>query len=262
MKKIFTLYWKPVSAALLLAITATIVTFFVDYLYEDKYLSLETLNSVISITTALLLFGIAWTVHQRYNASQQSIDKKADKVYGLIASLQSVSLTILHNEVGQKKEKNIFNIRPTRTKQHTRIDEILSLKNNKHYFHPNILDIYEDLVAQSTDIFMPVHIANEIKDKFDITNMFSIDVENYDIKKHDTIVCASKVPRSRISLYTDTIKNRQQVPKKVITKYNGNDVCADDLIKKLYEIHEKSVEWLKKNARYAFDDLNIDNNTN
>lgn len=135
------------------------------------------------------------------------------------------------------------------------------MKNNKHYFHPNILDIYEDLVAQSTDIFMPVTVADEIKEKFDIKDISSVGTEKYNPANHNMIVCASRVHNSRISLYTDRIKNRQQIPEKIITKYNGNDVCADDLIKNLYEIHKKSVDWLKKNVRYAFDDLNIDGNT-
>lgn len=262
MKTIFARYWKTIIVAIIIVFITAVLAWFIDNKFEDNSLSLQTLTSVASLLTSILLFSAVWTLHQRYNASQQTIDKKSEKVLGLVQLLQSVSLTIRYFQEKPELGNEIFNIRPTRDKQKKTInDSIFGNKDikNRHYFHQDVMELYGEIVAQSTDIFMPASIAKIIRDRFDIKDMFAMETEELkNIKNNDLIIYASRIPDSKMALYVNMIDNPQETAKKVVARYNNVFVSADNIITSLCDIHREATKWLKKNSPYVLDDLNIE----
>lgn len=261
MKMIFARYWQAILVAFIMAAVIVALAWFIDNEYEDDFMSLQTVASVASLLTSLLLFGAAWTLHQKYSGSQQVIDKKTEKVLDLIRLLQSVSLTVQYYKEKPENSNEVFNIKPITDKQDKGINEaILGDKNikNKHYFHESVMELYQDIITQSTDIFTPTTIADIVREKLDIENMFSIEPQEYkNVQKNDFVVFVRKISNSKTAMYSDMLENPHEKPQKVVSKYNGVDVSVDTLMQNIRDIHKEATKWLKKNSPYVLDDLSI-----
>lgn len=258
MKMIFARYWQALLVAFIMAAVTVVLSWLIDNGYKNDFMSLQTMASIASLLTSLLLFGAAWTLHQKYSGSQQVIDRKTEKVLDLIRLLQSVSLTVQYYKEKPENSNEVFNIKPIKDKG---INEaILGYKNinNKHYFHESVMELYQDIITQSTDIFIPTAIVDIVREKLDVESMFSIELQEYkNVQKNDFIVFVRKISNSKIAMYSDMIENPHEKPQKVVSKYNGIDVSIDTLMQNIRDIQKEATKWLKKNSPYVLDDLNI-----
>ena len=255
-------YIKAIIIALLASLVILIVSILIDNIIELDWLSLQTVSSVAGTATAILLFGITWSLHQHFSASQQTIDKKANKVLDLVALLQNIQLEIRYDE--KQGYGYTYGLRPAVDKLTKSVNEYtIKDKNsvtNKHYFDESVIQIYQELSRLAENIFMPKNISKLILDELDMKSMFALDgVNRKNVKYYDLVIYAKKVPRSNFSHFEEILeeKDSSKPSDKVVSSYNDSPVSADQLIGSLYSIHECAMAWLEKNSPYVIDDLNI-----
>lgn len=221
-----------------------------------------TLSNVVSILSAILLFGVSLLAYQKFNASQQTTDKKAEKVFELIQCLQEIRLTAIYT-VSPGRSNSVFDIRPVSDKKVEKpINKMIfrdkSKENNPHYFDESVTNVYQDLVTLSEDIFMPKNIAEKIRSSFDIEGMFSINTKPYkDVNNYELVIYARRTRNSNLSLYSNLIEDPVVTPQKVITDFNSKPVDANKLIKDIRSINKLAHKWIKENSPYVISDLNV-----
>ena len=224
--------------------------------------NVSVLSNVVSVLSAVLLFGISLLAYQKFNASQQTTDKKAEKVFELIQCLQEIRLTAVYN-VSPSRSNSVFDIRPVSDKKTKKsVNEAIfkdkSKEKSPHYFDRSVLNIYQELVTLSEDIFMPKNISKKIQNNFDIEGMFSIETKPYaDVNNNELVIYAQKTRNSNLALYTNLLEDPSVAPEKVISSFNNAPVSADKLIKDIRSINKLAFKWIKENSPYVINDLNI-----
>lgn len=246
----------------ILLLSALSVAVFVFVANDDARVSaVGTLSSIVSILSSLLLFGISLFAYQKFNSSQRTIDKKAEKVFELLRLLREIRLTAVHS-ISDVEHSESFNIRPLNIKKPKEplaksIFNDKSKEDNPQYFDESMLGVYKDLISLSEDIFMPKSISKKIQDGFDIEGIFSISTTPYeDVKNYELVIYADRVRESKLSLYTSVLNGRP-TPKKVLSSFNSKPVNVDKFIGDIRSVNKLARKWIKENSPYTIDDLNI-----
>ncbi|MFZ3009930.1 MAG: hypothetical protein WA030_02845 [Candidatus Microsaccharimonas sp.] len=258
--------WKRYNKALLVSLLVSIVIFgvslLVDNVIELSWLSLQTVSSVSGVATAILLFGITWTLHQHFSASQQTMDKKGERVLQLVELLQNVQLEIRYDE--KQGHGYTYGLRPVAEKLEKSVNDYTIKRKtkvvNKHYFDESVIELYQELSVLAENIFMPKSISKVILDELDMKSLFALDgIDRKEVQYYDLVVYAQKVPRSNFSHFEEIVEKRhsRKLSDKVVSSYNDAPVSIDALILSIRLINEAAMSWLKKNSPYSINDLNI-----
>lgn len=255
-------FFKPlaIGVAVLSALSAASFCFIAGN--EEMVSGVGVLSNIVSIISAALLFGISLLAYQKFNASQQTTDKKAEKVFELIRCLQEIRLSATYN-TSKASSNLVFNIHPVSIKKlnesiNKRVFNDKSKEDSPHYFDESVLSVYQDLISLSEDIFMPKIISKMIQDSFDIEGIFSIETIPYaDVNNSELVVYANRIRNSKLSLYVNVLEDTGDTPEKVLRNFNDRPVSADKFIEDIQSINKLALKWIKDNSPYVTNDLNI-----
>lgn len=255
-------YVKALLVSLCVAIVIFALSFLIDNVIELSWISLQTVSSVASVATAILLFGVTWSVYQHFSASQQIMDKKAECVLELVGLLQNVQLEICYEE--KPGYGYTYGLRPVAEKLKKSVNDY-AIKGkakivNRHYFDESVIVLYQELSGLAENIFMPKNISKVILNELDMKSLFALDgIDRKEVQYYDLVVYAQKVPRSNFSHFEEIIKEGGNGKRsdKLVSSYNDSPVSIDALVSSVRLIDEAAMFWLKKNSPYSINDLNI-----
>jgi hypothetical protein len=209
---------------------------------------LSLVANIVTIITGLILFSLSVIVYKRFTGSQAILDKQADACIDLIKEISGIQFisNVYDNEV--LKSTLVLNVFKD-------LDDILetphfvSLKSisDYQYFDSSVIGLFKRLSSNSADPFIPKKVAECILNTASKYPYFYYK-GSIAIKAHGFFFT---VP-SEDAIHLQIIETGDWQTKGYIKGLKVNLILSD-----LRIIYKSTYDWLEKNNKEIFNELNI-----
>jgi len=244
-------YRRLIVIAVVSLVVCLLCALLVDVYVELPGLSLETLASVTTIITSIIVFAAGIALYERFNGSQILIDKQTEKIIEFLTFLGTLNFSV---EI-QRSERRIFNLHVTdyKKRRDNFIDGDIDARNDKNVFNYKFFGMAQRLEEYSRDPYMPKRTAEKIQESINFSiigsllppkeNLFIVSVQGqFDATPPEMIGANGAAAPDYASLY-ETV--------------NNESFLLEDIMYKLENMYNSSLKWLSQNNPTVMSTLNI-----
>lgn len=237
----------------MLILICVALAYTIDNVVELPTLSLQTLTSVVSIISAIILLAIALTLHNIFSGSQALIDKQTHKVLELLHFISSIGFAF---DIGEKSSLTANYIKLVEYKTcrkdlftHRGVDSRTFI----NYAHGSLYDMLHKLSSFADDPYVPKSIATIIRNRVRVGHAKQLRKKDY-VEQHLMLGAIGEFPHVSpvvIGMSNDAIPE-------IFTELYQEAFDADDMMYRLEIVYSAAYKWTMQHNRPIVESLNLE----